>query len=114
MKSFRIDASIVCFAIVVLAAIPVTTLRSKTYAVGYELGHLKETERALRQRNIELQSTLASAQRAVRDKLLARSSKSDTPPRLALPSAEAVIRAPQETQAQKAARKASATNGSAN
>lgn len=68
MKSWRIDASIVCFAMVVLAAIPVTTLRSKTYAIGYELGRLKETERELRQRNIELQSTLASVQRSVRDK----------------------------------------------
>ncbi len=69
MKAFmkRIDASLLCFALVVVAAIPVAALRSKTYSIGYELGRLKSDEKHLRQRNVELQSQLASVQRTVRD-----------------------------------------------
>lgn len=93
MKFPRVDASMVCFALVVLAAIPVATLRSKTYAIGYELGKLKAQERALRQHNIELQSELAAVQRSIRDKHVARGPKSDSG-KLLLPGAEAVIHAP--------------------
>lgn len=67
MNFKKIDASLLCFALVVLAAIPVAALRTKTYAIGYELGRLKSEERLLRQRNTELQGQLASVQRAVRD-----------------------------------------------
>jgi hypothetical protein len=69
LKSFvkRIDASLLCFALVVAAAIPVAALRSKTYSIGYELGRLKSEEKQLRQRNVELQSQLASVQRLVRE-----------------------------------------------
>lgn len=63
----QIDASLLCFALVVIAAIPVAALRTKTYAIGYELGRLKAEERTLRQRNTELESQLASVQRTVRD-----------------------------------------------
>jgi len=63
----RIDASLLCFALVVIAAIPVAALRSKTYSIGYELGRLKSEEKHLRQRNVELQSQLASVQRSVRE-----------------------------------------------
>ena len=93
MKFPKIDASIVCFAMVVLAAIPVATLRTKTYAIGYELGKLKETERTLRQKNIELQSDLASVQRSIRDRHLSRSTKAE-PGKLQLPGADSVIHAP--------------------
>ncbi len=69
MKKYlrRIDASLLCFALVVIAAIPVAALRSKTYSIGYELGRLKSEEKHLRQRNVELQSQLASVQRSVRE-----------------------------------------------
>jgi hypothetical protein len=66
----KIDASIGCFVIVMMLAIPVATLRTKTFAVGYELGKLKDNERELRQRNTELKSTLASLQRSVRDRYI--------------------------------------------
>ena len=51
-----------------MAAIPVAALRAKTYSVGYDLGKLKDKERQLRQRNIELQYDLASTERQVREK----------------------------------------------
>lgn len=62
-----IDASLLCFALVVIAAVPVAALRSKTYSIGYELGRLKSEEKILRQKNIDLQSQLASVQRNIRD-----------------------------------------------
>lgn len=73
MKKIRLDLSIVCFALVLLSAIPVTTLRSKTYALGYELAELKARERELHRREAELQAQLVRTQRQVRDKMLSRS-----------------------------------------
>ena len=69
------DASLVCFILVVLAAVPVAALRAKTFSIGYELGQLKNKERELRQSNIELQTELASAQRTVREKWIPHQSK---------------------------------------
>lgn len=67
-SSWRVDVSLVCFVLVLAAAIPVALLRTKTYALGYDLGRLKARERELRQRNVELLSEIASTQRSVRDK----------------------------------------------
>ncbi len=94
----KIDASIVCFACVIIAAIPVTILRTKTYAIGYELAKLKEKERAQRQRSNELQSLLAAAQHSVRDRYLSQTGSSDFK-KLSLPETEAVFRAGENKQA---------------
>lgn len=81
----RIDASLLCFALVVVAAVPVAALRSKTYSIGYELGRLKSEEKLLRQRNVELQSQLATVQRSVRDNQL-KTTVAGKPTQLNLPS----------------------------
>ncbi|MEN9824991.1 MAG: hypothetical protein RI953_736 [Pseudomonadota bacterium] len=88
----RIDASLLCFALVVIAAVPVAALRSKTYSVGYELGRLKSEEKMLRQRNVDLQSQLAALQKNVRENRL-KSNSSDGQPKLNLPSKANVWRA---------------------
>lgn len=82
----RIDASLLCFALVVVAAVPVAALRSKTYTIGYELGRLKAEEKQLRQRNVELQSQLASIQRAVRENHLKSNNPTEKQGQLNLPS----------------------------
>jgi hypothetical protein len=87
----KIDASILCFALVVVAAIPVAALRTKTYAIGYELGRLKAEERQLLQKNTELESQLASVQRSVRESKVKRSADGQSSP-LNLPSRSDVIR----------------------
>jgi len=87
----RLDASLLCFALVVVAAIPVAALRTKTYAIGYELGRLKSEEKQLRQRNTELQGQLASVQRAVRDSRL-RNQTNGGQVELNLPSKSNVLR----------------------
>ncbi|NBO37181.1 hypothetical protein EBU99_01215 [bacterium] len=87
----RIDASLLCFALVVLAAIPVAALRTKTYGIGYELGRLKTEERQLRQKNIDLQSQLAAVQRTVRESRLKTSTNSGVS-QLNLPSKTNVLR----------------------
>lgn len=71
VRGWRVDVSLVCFVLVLAAAIPVALLRTRTYALGYELGHLKAQERALRQENAELLSELATVERSVRDKHIA-------------------------------------------
>lgn len=91
MNLKRIDASLLCFALVVLAAIPVAALRTKTYAIGYELGRLKSEERLLRQKNTELQGQLASVQRSVRDAKL-KNTNSDGEVQLKLPAKTNVLR----------------------
>lgn len=68
MKFLKFDTSIICFVLVMMAAIPVAALRAKTYTVGYDLGKLKDKERQLRQRNIELQYDLAATERQIREK----------------------------------------------
>lgn len=87
----KIDASILCFALVVVAAIPVAALRTKTYAIGYELGRLKSEERQLRQKNTELESELASVQRSVRESKIKKTADGQTSV-LNLPSQSDVIR----------------------
>lgn len=87
----RVDASILCFALVVIAAIPVAALRTKTYAVGYELGRLKAEERLLRQRNTELEGQLASVQRSVRESKIHKKADGHSS-QLNLPSQSNVIR----------------------
>jgi hypothetical protein len=75
MRFPRVDASIICFALVVVAAVPVAALRSRTYSIGYSLGELKKQERQLRQKNIELKSQLATTQRTIRDKYFGNAQK---------------------------------------
>ncbi|MFZ9519168.1 MAG: hypothetical protein ACO3A4_01700 [Silvanigrellaceae bacterium] len=88
----RIDASLLCFALVVIAAVPVAALRSKTYSVGYELGRLKSEEKSLRQRNVDLQSQLAALQKNVRENRL-KANDGDGQPKLNLPAKSNVWRA---------------------
>ncbi len=91
MKFPRIDASIVCFALVVVAAIPIATLRSRTYSLGYELGNLKQEERSLRQHNVELKSALARTQRNIRDRFLGNHGTDKEAAVLDLPTQERII-----------------------
>ena len=93
MRNWRVDVSLVCFVLVLAAAIPVALLRTKTYALGYDLGRLKSQERTLRHRNAELLFELASAQRSVRDKLISRTSGGQGASKgaLALPEAAQVL-----------------------
>jgi hypothetical protein len=93
MKFPRIDASIVCFVLVVVAAVPVATLRSRTYSLGYELGKLKTSERQQRQHNIELKSSIAKTQRAIRDTYLRRGTvRKPAQETLALPEQERIFK----------------------
>ena len=92
--SWRVDVSLVCFVLVLAAAIPVALLRTKTYALGYDLGRLKSRERELRQRNVELVSEMASTQRDVRDQHTALGVARNGKPAdgiLALPNAREVL-----------------------
>jgi hypothetical protein len=61
----KIDVSILSFGLVLLIAIPVTALRSGTYSIGYEIADLKNQERVLYERNLELKAQLAVAQARV-------------------------------------------------
>lgn len=88
MKIVKLDASLVCFAAVMLVAIPVAALRAKTYSVGYDLADLKKIEREQTQKNIELQFELASQQRAVREKYLG---KNGSAAQLTLPKPSSVL-----------------------
>lgn len=99
MKIPRIDASIVCFALVVVAAVPVATLRSRTYSLGYDLGKLKQQEKAYRQRNTELKLAIAKTQRSIREQYFgahAADTKNTSP--LALPNQEHVFGKTQKEQ----------------
>jgi hypothetical protein len=91
MKLPKIDASIVCFALVVIAAIPVAALRSRTYSLGYDLGKLKNSERSLRQKNIELKSSLAQTQRSLRERLVSGRNNKSKDAALELPSREKIL-----------------------
>jgi hypothetical protein len=92
MKFPRIDASIVCFALVVVAAIPVATLRSRTYALGYDLGKLKQTEKNQRNHNVELKSAIARTQRSIRDSYLKSKNPGSVEMKtLSLPSQEHIL-----------------------
>lgn len=91
MKLPKIDASIVCFALVVIAAVPVAALRSSTYSIGYELGKLKNAERNLRQKNVELKSTLAQTQRTLRERFVSGRNNKAKEATLELPSRDRII-----------------------
>ena len=67
MKKFRLDVSLICFGLVVVAAVPVTLLRTKTYALGYEIGKRKQTEKTLLNKKDRLTQELASKKRSIRD-----------------------------------------------
>lgn len=96
IKFLKFDTSIICFVLVMAAAIPVAALRAKTYSVGYDLGKLKENERQLRQRNIELQYDLAATERQVREKNLKPGTGEDG--ELKLPDPTAVLRNQSQTK----------------
>jgi hypothetical protein len=67
LKRFRVDVSLICFAFVVIAAVPVTLLRTKTFALGYELGQRKQHERILIQKRDLLARELAAKQKLIRE-----------------------------------------------
>ena len=60
------DISLVCFILVIVSAVPVIMLRSKTYTVGYEIGKLKRAEHVLRQKQDELETELATYKSLIR------------------------------------------------
>jgi cell division protein FtsL len=68
----KIDVIIVIIFFTILVGIAVVTMRSETYTIGYEIAHLKTKERNLRQRQTELLSELAFAERTIRDRLLSQ------------------------------------------
>jgi len=63
------DLGLFCFLLVSFLAIPVTILRSRTFEIGYELASLKENEKALKRKNLELIVQLASSKKEVRENL---------------------------------------------
>jgi len=64
------DLSIFCFALVVIAAVSVATLRSSTYSLGYELGKLKQQEQELLQEQAELLYKLSLEETKIRQQFL--------------------------------------------
>ena len=72
-KPGGLDISIICFLLVLAAAIPVAWLRTKTYALGYELGKLKHIEEELRQQNALLSLEIYEQQKIIRSNLSEKS-----------------------------------------
>lgn len=68
----KIDAIIVIIIFTIVIGVIVTTMRSKTYSIGYELASLKLQEKQLNQKHIELQTQLAELQKSIRENLLAK------------------------------------------
>jgi hypothetical protein len=87
----KLDAMVVIIFFTICVGILVITMRSNTYSIGYEIASLKNKEKQLRQRQIELQSDLASTKRMVRDKLLAEQDKLGKP-KYILPDPKHVLR----------------------
>ena len=87
----KIDAMVIIIFFTICVGVVVITMRSKTYSIGYEIASLKNKEKQLRQRQIELQSDLASTRRMVRDKLLAEQDKLGKP-KYILPDPKHVLR----------------------
>lgn len=87
----KIDAMVIIIFFTICVGVLVITMRSKTYSIGYEIASLKNKERQLRQRQIELQSDLASTKRIIRDKLLAEQDKQGKP-KYILPDPNHVLR----------------------
>jgi hypothetical protein len=92
LKGF--DAIIAIIFLTIIVGVIVITMRSKTYSVGYEIAALKNKEKSLSQRQIELLSELASTERNVRDNLLAQKDSSGKP-KYILPDPKRVLRAEQ-------------------
>lgn len=97
----RIDAGLLCFILVIVAAVPVASLRARTYSLGYELGTLKLKEQELQQQQFQLQSELAMVQKSIREKYLhtTNNGRNSRPQKLQLPTADTVIH-PREQDAQ--------------
>lgn len=89
LKNF--DSIIAIIILTIIVGIIVITMRSKTYSIGYEIADLKAKEKSLRQRQIELQSDLASVERTVRDNLLSQKDSSGKP-KYILPDPKRVLR----------------------
>ncbi len=87
----KIDALVVIIIFTICVGISVITMRSKTYTIGYEIANLKNKEKQLRQRQIEIQTELASTQRTMRDKLLSEADSQGNP-RYILPDQKHVLR----------------------
>ncbi|MES2615197.1 MAG: hypothetical protein V4591_07275 [Bdellovibrionota bacterium] len=87
----KIDIMLVIIFFTICVGVLVITMHSKTYSIGYEIASLKNKERQLRQRQIELQSDLASTRRMVRDRLLAEQDKFGKP-KYILPDQKHVLR----------------------
>lgn len=87
----KIDIMVVIIFFTISVGVVVITMRSKTYSIGYEIAALKSKERQLRQRQIELQTDLASIRRMVRDKLLSEQDKFGKP-KYILPDPNHVLR----------------------
>lgn len=68
----KIDAIIVIIIFTIVIGVIVTTMRSKTYSIGYELASLKLQEKQLNQKHIELQTQLAELQKSIRENLLVK------------------------------------------
>lgn len=66
----KMDAILLIMIGTILVGVIVIAMRSKTYAVGYEISRLKMMEQNLKQHRLELQAQLAFAQRQAREKLL--------------------------------------------
>ena len=54
----------------ILVGIVVVTLRSRTYAIGYEIAAIKSEEKKLRQKQIELKTQLIFIEKNAREFLL--------------------------------------------
>jgi regulator of replication initiation timing len=70
MKVKKVEVSLVCFALVIAAAVPVALLRTRTYSLGYELGRLKAQEKKLIQENVALLAELNETKYAIREKYI--------------------------------------------
>ena len=87
----KIDSIVLIVVITIIVGVVVISLRSKTYSIGYEIAHLKNKERTLRQKKEELQSQLATVQRDTRDRLLSEKDGSGNQ-RFILPDQNHVIK----------------------
>lgn len=66
----KVDVILFIIILTIFVGITVVTMRSKTYAVGYEIAALKKKEKILRQKQLELLSHLAELETETRMKLL--------------------------------------------
>ena len=88
----KIDSVVLIIVLTIIIGIIVISLRSRTYSIGYEIAHLKNKEKNLRQKKDELLSNQTSVQRDVRDALLAEKDSKNLP-KYILPDQNHVIKA---------------------